>query len=426
LNNICVEFESEDDKTIIVGCDQSEDNNYHSFESIEDLENIEKVIDNCLSDNEFDTNVDNNDNNDSDLEIMAESKDESDLLLGSELLKNKYKSNIDVHKECKTRTLREKQLRIQLQQELELERQQRIQFQNQLQEYMQSSLQRQFDDNKKIKELKFELLKCKQQLLVFKKSHNFNNNKDISFGVSKRVGLKSYDCIDCQCSMKSEVSLILHLINHSVEEQDFYLSTNFFKLDDFDDSIIDSVRRSVSYVCPRCTLSFNCVDIYRHIYVNHTKEKPLICNSCKIYCTHLDYLRAHHQNAHDGIVQTISYANIATNNKSQINLRSQINKPYNNGINSSNIFRPINSYDISLSNRLEPLHPSVNSSSSDANHKSSISSSDNGSDDPEIINLSDSPTPSSQISSQIHASCSSNIISQKEFECTFAGKRDTT
>jgi hypothetical protein len=418
LDNICVEFESEDDKTITVGCDQSEDNNYHSFESMQDLENIEKVIENCLSDNEFETNVDNNHNNDSDLEIMAQSKDH--LLLGSELLKNKLKPNIDVHKECKTRTLREKQLRIQLQQELELERQQRIQFQNQLQEYMESSLQKQFNDSKQIKELKFELLKCKQQLIVFKKSHNIKNNIDLS---SKRVVNKSYDCIDCQSSMKSEVSLILHLINHSVEEQDFYLSTNFFKLDDFDNSIIDSVRRSVSYVCPRCTLSFNCVDIYKHIYMNHTKEKPLICSSCKIYCTHLDYLRAHHQNAHDGIVQTISYANITTNNQT-LNFKPQITKPFNN--NTSNVFKPLNSYDISLTKRLEPYNPSVNSSSSDANHKSSISSSDNGSDDPEIINLSDSPTPSSQISSQIHASCSSNVVSQKEFECTFAGKRDTT
>jgi hypothetical protein len=134
-------------------------------------------------------------------------------------------------------------------------------------------------------------------------------------------------------------------------------------------------------------------------------------------------LRAHHQNAHDGIVQTISYANITTNNQT-LNFKPQITKPFNN--NTSNVFKPLNSYDISLTKRLEPYNPSVNSSSSDANHKSSISSSDNGSDDPEIINLSDSPTPSSQISSQIHASCSSNVVSQKEFECTFAGKRDTT
>lgn len=431
LNNISVEMtEEESDERYVIKETVFERN---GFDPISDLEQIENtIINNCLSDNEFDPNSDqnndqNNDNlitnadNDSDVEIVAESKD--DLLMGSQLLQQKYKNSsfIDIHKECKTQTLNEKLIRIQLDSELELERQQRMQFQQQLQEYTQTSLQRQFNDSKQIKQLKFELLKCRQELFTLKSSLNNDNNIDQNpneFMESSSVdsNYKEFNCIDCSHVMKSEVSMVLHMINHCIDEQEFHLSTTVFTLEEFTDSMIDSVRKSVSYVCPRCGLSFNCVDIYYHLYKYHTKEKPLICTSCNIYCTHLDYLRAHHQESHSGIIHEIKFTNINNNE------RSQKSKSHNNGLNKQNLFRP---YDINLrpKNTSKAMNSKVSSNTS-ANNKSkpnSSSSSDNNSDEPEIIHLSDSEPPLAQKSvPQKSMNINCRTASQPEHECTFA------
>ena len=102
-------------------------------------------------------------------------------------------------------------------------------------------------------------------------------------------------CDKCDFKTKSEVSLILHTINHKLShpnQRRLILHPNMFSS--------RNPNSSYLYMCPICegtALTRN--EIYPHIYQNHTKEKAYKCTDCDIFFTHIDYLKTHHKHEHE-------------------------------------------------------------------------------------------------------------------------------
>ncbi|KAH9407615.1 hypothetical protein TYRP_012437 [Tyrophagus putrescentiae] len=82
-------------------------------------------------------------------------------------------------------------------------------------------------------------------------------------------------CDECNFRSKSDVSLILHKMNHSIVEQQFVLSTTAF-------TTRNSNTKAI-YNCPADT---------------HTDEKPLSCPYCEYSFTHQEYLNEHTRTKH--------------------------------------------------------------------------------------------------------------------------------
>ena len=383
LDQLSADLIEDDDNQTVIDFDYAEDS-----QGLDDLKQIEKVIINGSQDKSP------HKTEESDQEIVANCHD--DLLLGSQLMAKKRKKDEtcsnetkdNIHKECKQDIEKEKDMRVQMEIELELERQQRIQFQKQLEEHMSFALRKEFDDSKQIKTLKMELLKCKQELERLKKSVDIN--EELNDVDSNKPNDKFLSCFDCNQVMKSEVSLILHLINHCIEEEEFKLETNTFRLDEFTDSMVDSIRKSVSYCCPRCNLNFNCLEVYYHLYKCHTKEKALKCNICSVYCTHLDYWQQHNQEMHSGRLQTLSYVDIATLRQQSSAVQDKVNtRSLPNGTVGTTRSNSYKGY-----TTRKATAPSYSMAARDrARPKDSSSDSSDSSDTPEVINLTDSPPP---------------------------------
>lgn len=182
--------------------------------------------------------------------------------------------------------------------------------------------------------------------------------------------------------------MILHSINHCIEEEEFKLETQNFRLDEFTNSMIDSIRKSVSYCCPRCHLSFNCLEIYYHIYKCHTKEIPILCVICKVYFTHLDHWAQHNQRIHNGSILGLFYANIGQCNRqservsTSMSYSSAISR--NKYLNSKNTYKPH-----ALRARKSYETRSRNRQTKASNFKSKSVSESRGSS--EVIDLTDSP-----------------------------------
>lgn len=407
MDQLSIDLTEDDDNQTIIDFDYVEDSR-----GLDDLNHIEKVIING-SNEESPAKT-----GESEPEIVTNCNDE--LLLGSQLLAKKRKKDSDsdepkedVHKGCKQDIEKEKNLRVQMELELELERQQRIQFQKQLEEHMSFSLRKEFDDSKQIQTLKLELLKCKQELARLKKLVVTSDEHNV--GDANKSSDKFLSCFDCNQVMKSEVSMILHLINHCIDEEEFQLETSVFRLDDFTDSMVDSIRKSVSYCCPRCNLNFNCLEIYYHLYKCHTKERALKCNQCSVFCTHLDYWQQHNQEMHCGRLQVLNYVDIPTLRQSKASDRQCPNGTAR-----------ANSYKAFTTRRANPLNYGVRTARKRANASAQDSSSEtsDSSDSPEVINLTDSPPPPSASLTASQAFRSSNLkstlaVKVNEFCCDF-------
>ncbi|XP_054164448.1 zinc finger protein 23-like [Oppia nitens] len=355
LQKFTVEFSEDEDTETIIDYNFDEDK-----QLADELNHIQEVLikdleDDNSNDNNNNTYKTNDDKTDNDMEIVVNNDD--DLLLGSEIMTEKYlknrqqdnncdknndnniDNNKDNHKKCIKKFDNERELRIELQTELELERQQRIHFQKLYEQHMNYSLKREFNDYKHIKTLKIEILKYRQQLNALKKSlKNKDNIEDINTIVEDNETLihnkekfQEFNCPDCSNTFKSEVSMILHIVNHCIEEQEFRLETTVFRLDEFSDSMIDSIRKSVVYCCPRCVRTFNSLDIYYHLYKCHTKERPIICIDCSKYFTHLDYWTEHNHLVHNGLIQSVNYIDISLQKHNSQTLRQSSNLSQQSG-----------------------------------------------------------------------------------------------
>ncbi|CAG2164607.1 unnamed protein product [Oppiella nova] len=418
VDKLSVELTEDDDNETVIDLDFCDEDDQH----MDDMNHIEKVYMNETPDKRVDDSsghhIQHKDHESDAEEIVANNYDD-DLLLGSQLLAKKYPNNTvlnglsktdnttkDVHKKCQKEIQREKDIRVELQIELELERQQRIHFQKLYEQHISYSLRKELDDCNQIKTLKHQILKCRHDLQKLKRSHSqckdvdMNSSNDMNSEADNESTEQEFICSDCSSHLKSEVSLLLHLINHCIGEQEFRLQTTAFKLDEFSESMVDSIRKSISYCCPRCVLSFDCLEIYYHIYKCHTKEQPIVCSECHTYFTHLGQWTQHNQSDHNGIIQSITYVDIGSHVRpSQQTHSTQPPKPSQpqrtttfanttrtNGTSSCNLYRPY------TANRTT-TQSTGNKSTRFANTTSSYDTNSSDGSEPEIINLSDSPPP---------------------------------
>lgn len=226
-----------------------------------------------------------------------------------EIFKNHSVDNDELSfKQFKSELIRERNLREKLEKELEIEKQIRKDLQTQLQNYMKQSLQRQFESTEMIKQMQLEILNYKQRFdLILRNSskdvHKHKSKSDILIIDSNKKDVDQHKCLTCEITLKSEVSFILHTINHQVDKENA-LETSIFNLQ-------LNMKNSIHYQCPICLLSFDGIKIYSHIYRSHTDEKPLVCTECNIFCIHLDDLREHQQKAHQGVVLKVAHVDIS-------------------------------------------------------------------------------------------------------------------
>lgn len=101
-----------------------------------------------------------------------------------------------------------------------------------------------------------------------------------------------HTCDECNFETKSEVSVILHKLNHKVTSQALLLPTNSFTT--------RSTNSKSEYICPCCDEGVKLTrhEVYRHIYEVHTNEKPIKCPYCEFSFTHQDFLNEHKNEKH--------------------------------------------------------------------------------------------------------------------------------
>ncbi|OTF73032.1 hypothetical protein BLA29_000832, partial [Euroglyphus maynei] len=152
-----------------------------------------------------------------------------------------------------------------------------------------------------------------------------------------------HECDECQFKTKSNVSLILHKMNHQITDQHYILSTTSF-------TTRNSNSKSI-YKCSACdTDQLTRHQVYRHIYDLHTAEKPLSCPYCEFTFTHNDYLKQHIPIKHG----KTSFTSLSSLSKS----------PHNNGLihhNNSNSLSGSNNSCQLLTTTITEVDPSSSS-----------------------------------------------------------------
>lgn len=192
--------------------------------------------------------------------------------------------------------------RDQLQKELNVERQQKIQLQSEFQK----AVQAQQELNYQCMTLRLEVAKYQQhqhfQSLQQTGIHSSQSNQH--FIQQSNQTIKTEDikqevtqvCDECQFETKSQVSLFIHKLNHSLGSstpRHLHLPTRVFTTKS--EGIVN-----FSYKCPSCDESSPLArhEIYPHIYQFHSSEQPHKCPICLLYFTHSDYLAEHKLDKH--------------------------------------------------------------------------------------------------------------------------------
>lgn len=143
--------------------------------------------------------------------------------------------------------------------------------------------------------LELEKIRKERQLLENQLKQKDNELSKLKTALSSNTAKDDIECDKCDFRTRSEVSLILHTINHKLShpnQRRLILHPNMFSS--------RNPNSSYLYMCPICegtALTRN--EIYPHIYQNHTKEKAYKCIDCDIFFTHIDYLKTHQKHEHE-------------------------------------------------------------------------------------------------------------------------------
>ncbi|CAG2111512.1 unnamed protein product [Medioppia subpectinata] len=161
------------------------------------------------------------------------------------------------------------QQRDQLQKELNNEKQKVMQISQQLSAQQQLSLQMQQQYDQQLRALQFELSKYKTP----QTSHEAivqTTHQSLFPTVNKsvRVSDEHNVCDTCQFRSKSQVSLLLHQVNHGLTQKHLQLPTTIFTTKNNNNSFL--------YRCPQCEGKFTRHEVYSHIYQFHTQEQPVV------------------------------------------------------------------------------------------------------------------------------------------------------
>lgn len=167
------------------------------------------------------------------------------------------------------------QQRDQLQKELSAEKQKVMQMSQQLSAQQQLSLQMQQQYEQQMRALQFELSKYKSpqtsnealvQVQSLQNAHIHSQpNYHLSSG-NKVVRVNGeHVCDSCQFRTKSEVSLLLHKVNHGLTQKNLQLPTTIF-------TTKNNTNQSFLYRCPACDGKFTKHEVYSHIYQVYINE----------------------------------------------------------------------------------------------------------------------------------------------------------
>ena len=155
------------------------------------------------------------------------------------------------------------QQRDQLQKELNSEKQKVMQMSQQLSAQQQISLQMQQQYEQQMRALQFELSKYKtpqtsHEALIQAQSAQQSVIPFSGTGKAVRVN-GEHVCEGCQFRTKSEVSLLLHKVNHGLTQKNLQLPTTIF-------TTKNNTNHSFLYRCPACDGKFTRHEVYSHIY----------------------------------------------------------------------------------------------------------------------------------------------------------------
>jgi hypothetical protein len=176
------------------------------------------------------------------------------------------------------------QQRDQLQKELNAEKQKVMQMSQQLSAQQQLSLQMQQQYDQQLRALQFELSKYKtpqtSHEAIIQTTHQ---SLFPTMGKAVRGAGDEHTCDSCQFRTKSQVSLLLHKVNHGLTQKHLQLPTTIFTTKNNNNSFL--------YRCPACEGKFTRHEVYSHIYqvfidcCTHGLSDVLICLSVRISST---------------------------------------------------------------------------------------------------------------------------------------------
>lgn len=153
----------------------------------------------------------------------------------------------DIIQQLQQQIAQEQQQRLQLEQELQVEREKNVELENKLRQQQELLIQAKQQHEGQLKRLKHELLK----------------GDPFEGGSRKRTATKiqepTHTCDECPFDTKSEVSIILHKMNHGISQKQFILSTQSFTT--------RNTNSKNTYTCPACDEAPNLTrhEVYRHI-----------------------------------------------------------------------------------------------------------------------------------------------------------------
>ncbi|XP_054164498.1 zinc finger protein 407-like [Oppia nitens] len=175
----------------------------------------------------------------------------------------------------------EQQQRVQLEQELQVLREKNTELENKLRQQQTLSSQAKGLHENQLKRLKQELVKGDVT------EQGTTRKRTIT-----KISEPAHTCDECAFDTKSEVSIILHKMNHGITQKQFVLSTTCFTT--------RNTNSKNTYSCPACDDAPRLTrhEVYRHIYEIHTNEKPQKCPNCEYSFTHADYLSEHQKEKH--------------------------------------------------------------------------------------------------------------------------------
>ncbi|CAG2107903.1 unnamed protein product [Medioppia subpectinata] len=183
----------------------------------------------------------------------------------------------------------------QLQQQLHDEQQQRLQLEQELHTFreknaeLEAKLRTQHNLNNQSKgQHENQLKRLKQELTKGDATEHGSARKRTITKISE----PTHTCDECPFDTRSEVSIILHKMNHGIAQKQFVLSTTCFTT--------RNTNSKNTYSCPACDDAPRLTrhEVYRHIYETHTNEKPQKCPNCEYSFTHSDYLSEHQRDKH--------------------------------------------------------------------------------------------------------------------------------
>jgi rubrerythrin len=157
-------------------------------------------------------------------------------------------TDADVVQQLQQQLHQETQHRVQLEQELQAEREKNAELEAKLRQHSNLSSQAKLQHEAQLKRLKQELVKAdpSEQGLTRKRT------------VTK-ISEPTHTCDECPFDTKSEVSIILHKMNHGIAQKQFILSTACFTT--------RNTNSKNTYSCPACDDAPKLTrhEVYRHI-----------------------------------------------------------------------------------------------------------------------------------------------------------------